>query len=128
MTKIAITKTVDLSFGAAVEKAIEELQKEGFGVLTTIDFQAKMKEKLDLDMEPYVILGACNPALAWDAVSAFPELGVLLPCNVVVRESGGQTIVSAMDPAAALGLIDNSIVHKVGEDAASRLRRVIAAM
>ena len=128
MTRIAITKTVDLPFHSAVEKVTEELQKEGFGVLTTIDMQAKMKEKLDRDMGKHLILGACNPALAWDAVHAVPDISVLLPCNVTVREEDGKIVVSAMDPEAALSLIDDLAVHRVGKEASSRLRRVIDAM
>lgn len=125
---IAITTTVDLPFHTAVEKVTEELQKEGFGILTTIDLQAKMKEKLDREMEPYVILGACNPPLAWDAVHAEPDIGVLLPCNVTVREQDGQVVVSAMEPKAALTLIDDETVHRVGEEASSRLHRVMQAL
>lgn len=128
MTRIAISTTVDLPFHTTVEKVTEELQKEGFGVLTTIDMQAKMKEKLDRDMAPHIILGACNPALAWDAVHAVPDIGVLLPCNVTVREEDGRVVVSAMDPEAALSLIDDATVHRVGKEAASRLRRVIDAL
>lgn len=128
MTSIAITRTVHMSFDTAVEKVTAELQKEGFGILTTIDMQAKMKEKLDRDMAPYIILGACNPPLAWDAVHAQPDIGVLLPCNVTVREQDGQVIVSAMEPKAALDLIDDETVHRVGEEASSRLHRVMQAL
>lgn len=128
MTGIAITRAVDLPFHTAVEKVKQTLQQEGFGVLTEIDLQAKMKEKLGRDMDRYLILGACNPPLAWDAVHAVPEIGVLLPCNVCVYEQDGQVIVSAMDPAAALGLIDDATVHRVGEEAASRLRRAVTAL
>lgn len=125
---IAITTKTDLSFNDAIEKVTEELQKEGFGVLTTIDFQAKMKEKLGKDVDPYMILGACNPALAYEAVGAVPELGVLLPCNVIVRDTPEGTVVEAMEPKAALGLIPDKTVQRIGLEASERLHRVINAL
>ena len=112
---------------ATIARAREELQKEGFGVLTEIDLQAKMREKLGREMGGYVILGACAPPLAWDAVHAEPDIGVLLPCNVCVYELDGRVVVSAMDPEAALGLVDDERVHEVGCEAAARLRRAVAA-
>ncbi len=126
--KIAIKRTVDLPHAEAIERATEELAKEGFGVLTTIDIQAKMKEKLGHDMDPYVILGACAPPLAWEALGAVPDLGVLLPCNVCVYVQGGKTVISAMQPKAALSLIPDETVHAVGIEAAARLERVVAAI
>ncbi|MGB0652942.1 MAG: DUF302 domain-containing protein [Thermoplasmatota archaeon] len=119
------------AFDDAVTRATEALATEGFGVLTTIDLQAKMLEKLDRQMGRYVILGACNPALAWDAVGAVPEIGVLLPCNVIVREdpaAGGAVVLEAMNPLAALGLIDDDTVRAVATDADARLRRALAAL
>lgn len=125
--QISIKATSPRDFDATVAKAHEELQKEGFGVLSEIDIQAKMKEKLDRDMDRYLILGACNPALAWDALGAVQDLGVLLPCNVCVYEADGDVVVSAMQPKAALSLIDDETVHRVGEEAAERLQRAVAA-
>lgn len=125
---IAISKQVDGSFDAVVNATTEALKEVGFGVLTTIDFQAKMMEKLGKDMAPYVILGACNPPLAWEAVGAIPEIGVLLPCNVVVRQTENGVMVDAMNPLAALGLIDNEQVTKVATEATDRLKKAVASL
>ena len=109
----------------AVEAA---LKVEGFGVLTEIDVQATLKRKLDIDRAPYLILGACNPNLAHRAIEADPSVGALLPCNVVLREEGTETIVEAMDPLAALGIVDAPGVQPVAEEAAERLQRAISSL
>lgn len=109
----------------AVEAA---LKAEGFGVLTEIDIAATLKTKLDLDLAPYLILGACNPPLASRALAADPSIGTLLPCNIVLRADGGDTIVEAMDPIAALSLTDVPGVRPVAEEAKARLERVIASL
>lgn len=124
----AIRRTTDLSFDDAVAKARAALAEEGFGVLSEIDVAAKMKEKLDKDMPPYLILGACAPPLAWKALGAEKDLGVLLPCNVCVYVDDGKTVVSAMEPTAALGMIGNPVVDEVGREVSGRLHRVIDAI
>ena len=122
----AIKATSPHDFDATVERARAELDKEGFGILTEIDLQAKMLEKLDRRMDRYLVLGACNPPLAWDAVHAEPDVGVLLPCNVCVYEHEGAIVVSAMDPNAALTMIDEPTVHRVAAEARTRLVRAVA--
>ncbi len=125
----AIRRTVSGGFEGTVAKAREELQKEGFGVLTEIDIQAKMKEKLGKDMPPYLILGACAPPLAWEALGAEPDVGVMLPCNVCVYVDGaGKTVVSAMEPKVALDMIGNPAIARVAGEASARLGRAVAAI
>ncbi|MEX1663655.1 DUF302 domain-containing protein [Thioclava sp. 15-R06ZXC-3] len=112
-------------FKATVERVTEALKEEDFGVLTTIDVAATLKAKLDLDHRPYVILGACNPKFAHQALEAEPDIGALLPCNVVVREeTDGKTTVLFMDPAAVLGMVGNPDVDRLGHEVATKLRRV----
>jgi uncharacterized protein (DUF302 family) len=114
---------------ADVRPAVEAaLRAEGFGVLTEIDVAATLKARLGVDSDPYLILGACNPPLAHRALQADPSVGALLPCNVVLRADGDGTIVEAMDPLAALGIVQTSAVREVAEDAAARLHRTIAAL
>ena len=104
------------------------LKAEGFGVLTEIDVQATLKAKLGIDRPPYVILGACNPALSHRAIEAEPSVGALLPCNVVLREDGGDTIVEAMDPQAALGIVGSPEIEPIAREARERLERAIATL
>jgi uncharacterized protein (DUF302 family) len=126
-TRYGISTTVDLHYEAAVERVREELGKEGFGVLTEIDIAATLKKKLDVDFRPYVILGACNPPLAHQALSAETDIGLLLPCNVVVyaADEEGRSVVAAMDPQAALSLADNPQIEGVAKDVRARLQRVL---
>jgi uncharacterized protein (DUF302 family) len=131
-----VTVSTSFTFGtrlpgtiASVRPGVEAaLKAEGFGILTEIDVQATMKAKLGIDRAPYLILGACNPPLAHRALEADPSVGALLPCNVVLREDGGEIVVEAMDPMAALGIVDAPGVRAVAEEAKARLVRAIDAL
>ena len=128
-TDFGFGKAVNLNFDQAIDKVTAELQKEGFGILSDIDVAAKMKEKLDQDMPRYRILGACNPALAYQAISAVSNIGVLLPCNVVVREdSTGKVHVDFMDPVSVLALVDHPGVQPLANEVKARLKRVQSAL
>ena len=128
-TGFGFGKQVDLEFDAAIEKVTADLQTEGFGVLSDIDVAAKMKETLDLDMPRYRILGACNPALAHQAIEAVPDIGLLLPCNVLVREDDeGAVSVSFMDPKSVLSLVDHPGVEPLAGEVKARLERVLATL
>ena len=122
-------KVVDLAFDDALEKVTATLAGEGFGVLSDIDVTAKMKEKLGKDMPRYRILGACNPELAFRAINAVPDIGLLLPCNVLVREDDdGRVHVGFMDPEAVMGLVDHEQVKPLARDVTARLHRVLDAL
>jgi uncharacterized protein (DUF302 family) len=129
-TRYGFGTTVNMSYQRALERTREELGKEGFGVLTEIDVAATLKGKLDVSFRPYVILGACNPALAYRALSAERDIGLLLPCNIVVyaADQPGQSVVAAMDPIAALALTGNEQVRGVAAEVRTRLERVLAAV
>jgi uncharacterized protein (DUF302 family) len=121
---------VALNYGQALEKTIEELKKEGFGVLTTVDVKQTLKQKLDKEFRQYTILGACNPPLAHRAFEAEIEIGLLLPCNVIVYENGaGRSVVAAMAPLSAIGMVGEVPALKdVAREADERLRRVLRAL
>lgn len=121
--------TLDCGYEEAVQKVTEALKKEGFGVLTEIDVKAVMKKKIDKDMRPYIILGACNPHLASQAIDTEANIGLLLPCNVVVREQDdGRIVVAFLDPDIMQKLTDNSGVAEVAKEARARLQRVRDAL
>lgn len=123
------TVKVAYAFDDAVNRVTEELAKEGFGVLTEIDVKATLKKKLDLDKRPYKILGACNPVLANQALDAEPDIGLLLPCNVIVREDeDGAVVVGFMDPIAVLTLVEQEGVKELAAEVRSRLERVRDSM
>lgn len=124
-TSYGIGTDVEMDFDEAVEKVTEALKNEGFGVLTTIDVKQTLKEKLDVDRPRYVILGACNPHFAHQALEVEPDIGLLLPCNVVVYEHDGGIRVAAMDPEAAFQLADNPNIGPVAREVRKRIERVI---
>lgn len=129
-TRYGLKATIGIPYEEAVSRAIDALKSQGFGVLTTIDVQATLKAKLDRDFRKYVILGACNPPLADRALSAELEVGLLLPCNVVVYEMNPSlSVVAAMAPLAALGIVgDNPALESVARDADERLRHALQAL
>jgi uncharacterized protein (DUF302 family) len=122
------TVTTDLPFTDAVERVTAALAEQGFGILTTIDVKATMKTKLDLDLDDYVILGACNPHLAHQALEVDPSLGLLLPCNVVVRRVDDKTIVQALDPQVMVSLPGLPALQPVADDAGRRLAAALATL
>ena len=124
-TAYGFGKHVDVPYDEAIERTKAALKTHGFGVLTEIDVRKSMKEKLDAEFEPYIILGACNPPLAHKALMAEPEIGLLLPCNVVVHQDGNGSRVMAMDPEAALGIVQNPALREVAAEAKTRLQRAL---
>jgi uncharacterized protein (DUF302 family) len=118
----AIVRHVAVGYETAVEWAREALKEQGFGVLTEIDVKKTMKEKIDVDFRPYIILGACNPKLAHQALTAELDIGLMLPCNVVVYEDGpGASTVEAISPMAALGVVDSAALSDVADQAQVKL-------
>lgn len=128
MRDLGLTTTLDLPYEQAVERVIEALKVEGFGVLTEIDVKATLKKKLGADFRKYVILGACNPPLAHQALRTALALGLLLPCNVIVYEEGDGSVVSLVDPISMLGVVQNPELEPVAAEARARLQRVVEAL
>jgi uncharacterized protein (DUF302 family) len=124
-TTYTLSATTELGFTEAAERVREELEAEGFGILCEIDVQATLKEKLDVDGEPYLILGACNPPLAHRALEAEPDLGTLLPCNVVVYRRGGTTTISAIDAERMLSIVGKDELAPIAAEVRSKLAAVV---
>ena len=128
-SRYAFGKTVDATYEQALERVTQALATEGFGVLTEIDVAATLKKKLGKDMPPYKILGACNPQFAHRALEAEPQIGALLPCNVVVRvDAAGKTVVEMMDPQAVMNLVDRAEVGTIAAEVRARLERALEAL
>jgi len=122
------SKTIDLGFEETINKVTDELKKEGFGVLTTIDVKDTLKKKINVDFKKYTILGACNPPIAHRALQAEEELGLLLPCNVIVYEKNNKTTVSFFDPMIMTKLIDNKKMEPIAKEVKEKLQRVFAGI
>lgn len=118
-------KKVNLSYNKAVEKTREELQKEGFGVLTEIDVKATLKKKLDVDYDDYIILGACNPSFAYKALQAEKDIGLMLPCNVIVYTNNNETYVSAILPTVAMSMVENIQLREIALLVEDKLKKVL---
>lgn len=118
-------KIIKLPYNKAVERVKEELAKEGFGVLTEIDVKATLKKKLDVDFDNYIILGACNPPNAYKALQTEQDIGLMLPCNVIVYEKNGKTTVSAVKPTIAMQMIDNDTLKGIAVEIEAKLKKVI---
>lgn len=118
-------KSVQLGYADAVAKVKEELKKEGFGVLTEIDVKQTLKTKINVDFDDYIILGACNPSLAYQALTAERDIGVLLPCNVIVYVQGGKTFVSAVLPTVQLGKVGNPKLQPIAEQVENKIKKVV---
>lgn len=129
-TRYGMSTTISLPYELAAERARQALAAEGFGILAEMDIAATLKKKLNVDFRPYVILGACNPPLAHQALLAEPDIGLLLPCNVIVyaTDDPGQSVVAAMDPVEALSLTGNESIRSIAEDVKARLRRVLESV
>ncbi len=122
------SKNTDMPYEKAVEKVTDELKKEGFGVLTSIDVKDTLKKKIDVDFRKYVILGACNPPLAHKALESEEQLGLLLPCNVIIYENKGGSTVAFFDPMIMTKLIDNEQLKSVAEEVQNKMKRVFEAV
>ena len=128
MTELGFQSILNLPYESALEKVTDALKTEGFGILTSIDVKETMKKKLDVDFRKYTILGACNPPLAHKALTARPDVGLLLPCNVIVYEEGDTTVVNIIDPISMTNFIQDQSLAAVAEEAHQRLKRVSDAI
>lgn len=127
-TPYSFSRVLSLSYEETIAKVREALKSEGFGVLTEIDVKKTVKEKLNRDFRKYIILGACNPPLAHQVLEAEPEVGVFLPCNVLVYEEGNKTVVSAIDPEVAMVLVKNEKVSEVAKQVRRKMEKVLNAL
>jgi uncharacterized protein (DUF302 family) len=123
MADYSFNKVIKLSYDEALEVVTQELKKEGFGVLTEIDVKETLKRKLDIDFPRYVILGACNPPFAYEALEAEENIGVLLPCNVCVYEKNGKTHLSVMKPSVAMGFVSNPKLGQIAGEVEKKLKK-----
>jgi len=128
MINYGFTKALNIPYGKVIEQVREALKKEGFGVLTEIDVREKMKEKLGLDMKKYTILGACSPASAFKAILIEENIGLMLPCNVIVYEKEGKTVLSFIRPTVAMQMVDNADLQKVSEEVEGKLKNAFDAV
>lgn len=128
-TNYGFSKVVNLGYNEAIEKVTEELKKEGFGVLTEIDVKETLKKKLDVDFKPYKILGACNPPFAYKSLQAEEQIGLMLPCNVIVYvNDNNETVVVAIDPIASMQAVKNDKLGEVAETIQDKLKKVISSI
>jgi uncharacterized protein (DUF302 family) len=128
MIDYGFTKELKAGFEPVVKQVTEKLEKAGFGILTTIDVKEKFKQKLGINFKKYLILGACNPASAHKAIEAEENIGLMLPCNVIVYEKGGGTVVSVIKPTAAMQMIDNPQLSKIATEVETKLKQVFDSM
>jgi uncharacterized protein (DUF302 family) len=128
MIHYGFTKELDIPYETVIQLAREALKKEGFGVLTEIDVKGKMKEKLGLDMRKYIILGACNPPNAYKAILAEENIGLMLPCNVIIYEKGSKTVLSVIRPTIAMQMVDNVELQKIAEAVEGQLKKAFDAI
>lgn len=128
MIHYGFTKEVDIPYDTVIKLVTEALKKEGFGILTEINIEEKLKEKLGIDFKKYIILGACNPASAHKALLAEENIGLMLPCNVLVYERGGKTVLSVIKPTIAMQMVNNDELKAIAEDIESKLKNVFNAI
>jgi uncharacterized protein (DUF302 family) len=128
MINYGFTKELDIPYATVIKLVRETLKKEGFGVLTEIDVKEKMKEKLGLDMRKYIILGACSPTNAYKAILAEENIGLMLPCNVIVYEKGSKTVLSVVRPTVAMQMVDNVELQKIAEIVEGQLKKAFDAI
>jgi uncharacterized protein (DUF302 family) len=128
MVNYAFTKDLNIPYGTAIERVKDALKKEGFGVLTEINVQKIMNEKLGVDMGKYIILGACNPPFAYQAILTEGSIGLMLPCNIIVYAKGGRTVLSIIRPTVAMQMVDNAELQKVAEEVEGKLKKAFDAV
>jgi uncharacterized protein (DUF302 family) len=121
-------KTLNVSFDQAIARVTEELQKQGFGILTEIDVKKTLKKKLDVDYRPYKILGACNPHFAYQALQAEDKIGTMLPCSVIVQDTGSGVEVAAIDPKASMEAVENPALEGIADQVQAKLKKVIESL